>query len=573
MFFQKVMAKFDAKGPTLLHDPYRKVVSKATSATPNPIQSSDMHEVVIALRKGGSLSDKHTAAGAIIHNIRLKLVSDDMLVVLKAYTLLHYIFRNASHAVFRRLANKTLIEHRKSDPSHTSRMSRTSRASQTMMSENSCCNSSKINYALPIPHSRTNSDPLTAFIAAYAKYLSERLRLKAQADFPPVRTTDSSDEMVAAHFLRASDVQVTMAAKELVNAVDAILSIPFDAIVGEKITLTMRHLRAILDPALRLISRDVLLLWQTTCNTITRMISLYYHMQKPLADEALTVYSRFVSVVSQADGIFSLLVRVYPKWRPPILAVPLDLGPSMRQHALEITEVSQPTPLSPFHPGISDDRMCVKEKVDNLRETQIESPFQDMRLHGVLHTLTAVIHALEALFSLRLVTTPTENTDQIDTGSSITSSRQSLPSSAESSTSSTASSSDSILNSGVEFVYDSPDASTKQSHGRGAEIGRVCSESVAAMMEDVCKLWHTLEVGMIRLCEQFFSTNGEDTVRSLALYSKYVQLCKEARIFFASDKSHDLISHLYLYRDEGNSPETTLIAMRHFASEVQDIRI
>lgn len=571
MFFKEVVSKFDMISPSILPDRYKKIVMKATSSKAEPTQSSHMHDVMVSIKKGGSLSGRHTPAGAIIHHIRQRLLSQDMIVVLKAYTLLHFVFRNANHTVFQRLAVKTLVHNpycHTSRPSRTSWASLSSRTSTRTTITDESFDRSDVRYSLPIPTAVTpDIDPLTAFVVSYATYLSARLRLKAQADFPPVRCTDSGDGIVAGYFENADELRVIKAADELIATTDALVSIPFSPITCST-TSTMIHLRSLLDPTIRLLSRDVFLLWRTTCNTIKRMVSLYFDMDKEIAIQALNVYSRFVSTTARAAKVFPVLAKLVPRWRAPTHTISLDLAPSMREYvgAVNLDQVNmREQPLRFAHTGNNFEKGV---QTESARLKHDECSFADAGLQDLLCTLPAVMHALHALFALGGRGFPKLSKYDV-TGATGLAVRPSNGMCAASEVSCSSSSSDSSASNSSQACVTSDDCvradckkTTKNLKKKTARV--VGNAAVSAILTDVRRLWETLEKGMERVHDEFFTTSGEETVRCLEIYTRYVGLCEEARNFFYG-KIDASGKNFRLECERNVDPMTLLASMRKHA--------
>lgn len=570
MFFREVVSKFDAISPPILSDRYKRIVLRATSPKAEPTQSSQMHDVMASIKKGGSLSHKHTPAGATIHHIRQRLLSHDMVVVLKAYTLLHYVFRNANHAVFQRLAVKTLVYNPCSHSSRPSRISWTSissRTSRTTVSDESF-HRTDVRYELPIPASvAPDLDPLTAFVVAYATYLSARLRLKAQADFPPVRCTDSGDAIVVGHFEQADEATVIKAADELIAVMEAALAIPFSSVTGTT-TSTMMHLRWVLNPTLRLLSRDVFLLWRTTCNTIMRMVSLYFEMEKEVAIQALNVYSRFVATTGRAAKVFPILAKLLPRWQPPTHTISLDLAPSMREYVRDVNSNNIEDNGMTRHSCPHEGRKFEKGgQTDSMETSEANCSFTSVGLQDLLYTLPAVMHALEALFSLGANGFPKlgRNLSNNNSGLSPKSARVTGAISEVSSASSSTDSTTSANSHRCLSLEDSDKKNIKRMTKKGKRV--VGNAAVSAIVADVQRLWRTFEHGMERLRQVYFETSGEETRRCLGIYSAYVRLSGEAQSFFHGKLGN--AKDFPLFSNQNHKPADQLRPMRQYAAKQQ----
>lgn len=581
MFFREVASKFDAISPSILSDRYKKLVLKATSGKPEPTQSSHMHDVMVSIKKGGSLSRKHTPAGATIHHIRQRLLSHDMIVVLKSYTLLHYVFRNANHAVFQRLALKTLVDNpyaHHARPSRSSWTSFSSRTSRTTVTDESF-HRTDLRYALPIPaFVAPDLDPLTSFVVAYATYLSARLRLKAQADFPPVRCTDTGDRIVSAHFEQADQVTVIKAADELITTTDAALAIPFSAI-SRTTTSTMIHLKSVLNPTLHLLSRDIFLLWRTTCNTIMRMVSLYFEMEKQLAVQALNVYSRFVATTARAAKIFPILARLLPRWRPPTHSISLDLAPSMQKYVQDGNSDTHKNDPASRHPNSPNEHKKFEKsaQTDTMEISSRNHSFSQVGLQDLLYTLPAVMHALDALFGLGAngfpkcmenITTITHNNNHQNGNNNNRVSSKLSRAICPLSEISSASSADSTTSINSQIASSSADNDKKNTTKTTNDSKRfVGHAAVRAIMTDVQRLWHTLENGIKRLEKLYFMASHDECVRCLAIYTEYVRLCEEAQSFFLGKFRN---SKLYsIYSHQNHNPPRQLHIMRKYLEKLQ----
>ncbi|CDF34211.1 Phosphatidylinositol-binding clathrin assembly protein [Chondrus crispus] len=270
-------------------DNWKIVCVKATSHHLVPPKGKHVRVIMEGLRFGGSISNRESPVGGIFYHLRKRLMLSNWVVVIKALTIFHHIFRDG---------NEKFVEY-------------VAVTYRSMFKMDFFADGSSEGFA----HS--------GFIRTYGAYIEQWLTMKAAINFPPGKSKE--DDTALTGLYRNASIEDLLAALPVV--MDTV-----DALLGLQLQGQTRH-SPVANPAFTMILRDMTIFWITLSEGLIRLLDLYFELDIPKAVIALDVYKRFVAMVSNAQPFFENARSLPLRWQIPELgAISLELMDSMQEY-------------------------------------------------------------------------------------------------------------------------------------------------------------------------------------------------------------------------------------------------
>lgn len=270
-------------------DNWKIVCVKATNHDLAAPKGKHVRVIMEGLRWGGSISNRESPAGGIFYHLRKRMMQNEWIVVVKAQTIFHHIFRDG---------NEKFVEYIAAN-------------NRSIFKMDFFADGSPEGFA----H--------TGFIKSYGAYIEQWLAMKAAIKFPPGKSKEDDPAITSCY--RNSPIEDLLAALPVI--MDTV-----DALIGLQLTGQTRH-TPVATPAFTMILRDLTICWVTLSEGLIRLLDLFFQLEIPTAIIALDVYKRFVATVANAQPFFESARSLPTRWQVPELgAISLELVDSMQEY-------------------------------------------------------------------------------------------------------------------------------------------------------------------------------------------------------------------------------------------------
>lgn len=235
----------------------------ATSRRPEAPSGKHVSEVLAALREGGVPSDKGTPVGAVFYTLQERLVSKYWVVALKAAVVMHAILRAGNPRFVTYIADfhGDLFE--------------------------------SVAFAESFVGGK-EARRRGRFIQGYVRYLEMWLKMRKNARFP----TRTGETACANRFSKSRVMELLYILPRLLDTLEAVRETEMakDLVDCE-----------IVKVAVRLVARDAKMLVVGLQAGFTRLIDLFFEMENRQTVPALTLYTRFVTVMDMVRPVLKRL--------------------------------------------------------------------------------------------------------------------------------------------------------------------------------------------------------------------------------------------------------------------------
>uniref|UniRef100_A0A7S1XGM9 ENTH domain-containing protein n=1 Tax=Compsopogon caeruleus TaxID=31354 RepID=A0A7S1XGM9_9RHOD len=269
-------------------DNWKVVVVKATNHDVGPPKAKHVRSIMQGLQWGGTIANRESPAGGIFYHLRKRLLEKDWIVVLKALTIYHHIFREGNEKFTAYVAANA----------------------RGLFSVTGFGDSSSEGYAY------------SGFIRSYSQYLEQWCAMKAVINYPAGKSMDS--ENFAQRF---EGDNLTLIVNQIPILMDTIVRLQSMEIGGQ-----VRY-SPVANPTMIMLLKDLTHLWGSVMTGLKSLTERFFSMDQSLAPEGLKIYQRYLEMVERSSRFFEVARQLLPRWNPPAIdSIPKGLTAKMEDY-------------------------------------------------------------------------------------------------------------------------------------------------------------------------------------------------------------------------------------------------
>lgn len=268
------------------NDEWKTVVVKATRHNPGPPKKKHVARIMAGLGFGGSISNRESPVGGIFYHMRKRLMQNDWIVVLKALTIFHHVFREGNEkftAYVAASARDIFVMDSFSDPTGQGRAH-------------------------------------MGFIKSYGAYLEQWCAMRAAIDFP---RSSRGDGAGTAKYRTAPVEELYAGLPVMMDTVEKVFALELGG-----------HIRyaPAAQPGITMVLRDLTILWVALTEGMIRLLDLFFELPQDKAPIGLDIYKRYVGIVEVARTFFNMANQLGAWNAPETTVVSTDLIESMEDY-------------------------------------------------------------------------------------------------------------------------------------------------------------------------------------------------------------------------------------------------